>query len=429
MKNIRKYISLILALALAMSCASFAFAGTAATESADAPDSLALTLDVLEQRMLTTGTAKELADIHRLQDRAVASGNSETQRSLEDAFKSSGGSSGTVSDYIANKGLDSTNPAQATAVMMATMEFNMAQAFASMASASMPSDTITLKQIELTKKYYNKNYEKNYEADLNGIRESALTTFYQMLQLQEYNKISKESLAIAENTYKLVQKKYKLGSASKLEMLTAEMDYQTALSSAMATENNYDTALMAFNLQNEYPLMQQTTFEGGDTLVTAPAITLEDAIKSAVENRNEVGQMHFAKEYQDLTWAHTQLVSSGGSSTYLNAKAAYLQVTMADRLIESQIELEIRQRFGDIEAKRLAAESAEATLKLTEEAYRITNISYGLGAATLSDLQKTANNLSQAKLGKVKAIAEYNQAVRELEFAVGVGTSRISLGQ
>jgi outer membrane protein TolC len=293
----------------------------------------------------------------------------------------------------------------------------------------MPNDTISLKQIEMTKKYYNKNYEKNYEADLNGIKESALTTFYQMLQLQEYNKISKESLAIAENTYKLVQKKYKLGSASKLEMLTAEMDYQTARSSAMSTKNNYETAVMGFNLQNEFPLMQQTLFEGGDVLATAPAITLEDAIKSAVENRNEVGQMHFLKELQDVTWKHTQLVTSGGSSDYLNAKASYLQVTMADRLIEPQIELEIRQRFGDIEAKRLAAESAEATLKLTEEAYRITNISYGLGAATLSDLQKTANNLAQAKLGKVKAIAEYNQAVKELEFAVGVGTSRISLGQ
>lgn len=428
MKKIRKYISVILALALAMSCASFAFADTAATESADEPDSLALTLDVLEQRMLTTGTAKELADIHRLQDRAVASSNSETQRTLEDAFKSSG-ASGTVEDYIKSKNLNSASPTYASDVMMATMEYNMGLAIASIASASMPNDTFSLKQIELAKKYYNNNYEKNYEADLNGIRESALTTFYQMLQLQEYNKISKESLAIAENTYKLVQKKYKLGSASKLDLLTAEMDYQTAQSSAMSTQNNYETALMAFNLQNEYPLMQQTVFEGGDVLASAPAITLEDAIKSAVENRNEVGQMHFAKEYQDLTWAHTQLVSSGGSSTYLNAKAAYLQVTMADRLIEPQIELEIRQRFGDIEAKRLAAESAEATLTLTQEAYRITNISYGLGAATLSDLQKTANNLAQAKLGKVKAIADYNQAVKELEFAVGVGTQRISLGQ
>ncbi|MBR5756179.1 MAG: TolC family protein, partial [Firmicutes bacterium] len=294
--------------------------------------------------------------------------------------------------------------------------------------ASLPSDTIQLKMVELTKDYYNKNYEKNYEASLNQIKEDAVSTFYQMLQVQEYYKIAKESLAIAENTLELVQKKYKLGSASKLELLSAQVDYQSAVASEASAKNTYETAVMGFNMANSYPLLSELVFEGGDDLVTAPAIELGEAIKLAVANRNEVGQMHFYKEIQDVSWRHTQLTSSNGSVDYLNAKAANMQVSMADRLIEAQIELEIRQRFGDIEAKRLAAQSADKTLELAKEAYNITQISYKLGAATLNELRTASNTLSQAKLGRVAAVSDYNLAVKELEFAVGVGTTAISVG-
>jgi len=67
-------------------------------------------------------------------------------------------------------------------------------------------------------------------------------------------------------------------------------------------------------------------------------------------------------------------------------------------------------------------------LKLAEEAYSITQISYKLGAATFSDLRTSANTLSQAKLGRVAAISDYNLAVKEFEFATGVGTTAISAG-
>ena len=401
----KKILSIILIISLLAGSSCFAFADD--TEGSASASVIVITPALLEERMLTTGTAIELANIKKLQDKAVAKSNSDAQKALEDAYAASG----MLQAALANPLLDPLS------------KYSIQQTL-----ASMPSDTIQLKMVELTKDYYNKNYEKNYEASLNQIKEDAVSTFYQMLQVQEYYKIAKESLAIAENTLELVQKKYKLGSASKLELLSAQVDYQSAVASEASAKNTYETAVMGFNMANSYPLLSELVFEGGDDLVTAPAIELGEAIKLAVANRNEVGQMHFYKEIQDVSWRHTQLTSSNGSVDYLNAKAANMQVSMADRLIEAQIELEIRQRFGDIEAKRLAAQSADKTLELAKEAYNITQISYKLGAATLNELRTASNTLSQAKLGRVAAVSDYNLAVKELEFAVGVGTTAISVG-
>ena len=401
----KKILSIILIISLLAGSSCFAFADD--TEGSASASVIVITPALLEERMLTTGTAIELANIKKLQDKAVAKSNSDAQKALEDAYAASG----MLQMALANPALTDVQ------------KYSIQQTL-----ASMPSDTIQLKMVELTKDYYNKNYEKNYEASLNQIKEDAVSTFYQMLQVQEYYKIAKESLAIAENTLELVQKKYKLGSASKLELLSAQVDYQSAVASEASAKNTYETAVMGFNMANSYPLLSELVFEGGDDLVTAPAIELGEAIKLAVANRNEVGQMHFYKEIQDVSWRHTQLTSSNGSVDYLNAKAANMQVSMADRLIEAQIELEIRQRFGDIEAKRLAAQSADKTLELAKEAYNITQISYKLGAATLNELRTASNTLSQAKLGRVAAVSDYNLAVKELEFAVGVGTTAISVG-
>lgn len=402
----KKLTSIILIISLLAGCTCIAFGEDAAAEAAESV--ITITPALLEERMLTTGTAIELANIKKVQDRAVAKSNSDAKKALEDAYAASG-----------MLQLALSNP-----LLSDVQKYSIETAL-----SSMPSDTIQLKMVDLTRDYYNKNYEKNYEVSLNQIRQDAVSTFYQMLQVQEYNKIAQETLAISENTLTLVQKKYKLGSASKLDLLSAQADYQKAMADAAAAKNNYETAVMGFNLSNNYPLLAKLSFEGGDALASAPAVELADAVKSAVENRNEVGQMHFFKNLQEVSWKHTQLTSSNGSVDYLNAKAAYLQISMADRLIEAQIELEIRQRFGDIEAKKLAAESAEQMLKLAEEAYNITQISYKLGAATLNDLRSSANTLSQAKLGKVAAVSEYNRAVKEFEFATGVGTTAISISK
>ncbi|MBR6025910.1 MAG: hypothetical protein IK069_04050, partial [Firmicutes bacterium] len=151
----KKILSIILIISLLAGSSCFAFADD--TEGSATGSVIVITPALLEERMLTTGTAIELANIKKLQDKAVAKSNSDAQKALEDAYAASG----MLQMALANPAL--------TDVQKSSIQQTL---------ASMPSDTIQLKMVELTKDYYNKNYEKNYEASLNQIKEDAVSTFY-----------------------------------------------------------------------------------------------------------------------------------------------------------------------------------------------------------------------------------------------------------
>ena len=158
-----------------------------------------------------------------------------------------------------------------------------------------------------------------------------------------------------------------------------------------------------------------------------PEISLEDAIASAIKNRNEVGAVRFMFKLQDMNWTHMKVTNSPSSSAYKKQQVAYLQASQTNRLIESQMEMDIRYKYSDLLAKKLAAENSESTLALVQESYRIANLSYNMGMSTLTDLQATAAQLEQVKLARIAAITSYNQAVEQFGYACGVGTTRISL--
>ncbi len=390
-KKMKKITAFILVSVLCMGFAVPAFAAGGDVNSRS------FTPESLTEYMLSTGSAIELVEINRLSDKAVSNG-------YNDAY-----------DQLHTVNQMASNPIVAAALS--------AQGY--------KLDSFQEETAKIVRDYFKNNLDKNYEADLNNIRISAIngnTGFYTMLLVQEYSKIAQETLKIKENTLKTVEKRYKLGSASKMELLQAQMEHQSAKSDAATAANSYDTAVMNFNIQMGFPMMEKAVFEYNAELSPMPEISLEDAIKSAVQNRNDIGMVHFAYELQSKTWRHTQLTANSSSQEYLSTKAAYLSAAMNERMIASLIEMDIRSRYSALQSYYEAAQAARSTLELAQESYRITNVSYGLGASTLSDLQAAENMLNSAKLGLVDSVAKFNAAAAEFDIAIGVGTSRISLG-
>ncbi|MBR5925986.1 MAG: hypothetical protein IKZ78_01360 [Firmicutes bacterium] len=84
----KKILSIILIISLLAGSSCFAFADD--TEGSASASVIVITPALLEERMLTTGTAIELANIKKLQDKAVAKSNSDAQKALEDAYAASG---------------------------------------------------------------------------------------------------------------------------------------------------------------------------------------------------------------------------------------------------------------------------------------------------------------------------------------------------
>ena len=122
-----------------------------------------------------------------------------------------------------------------------------------------------------------------------------------------------------------------------------------------------------------------------------------------------------------------QLTKSPKNSEYQKQNVSYLQMKQASENIGTQIELGIRADYLTLAKKKQAIGAADSTIALAASAYHIQQVSYELGACTLQDLNDTLANLNAAKLGKVSAVCDYNLAVQQYIFDMGVGTTRVDL--
>ena len=64
--------------------------------------------------------------------------------------------------------------------------------------------------------------EANYQAELNEIEAMTIQVYYGVLQAEENLRVAKENLTNQKTIYDNTMKKYKQGTAAKVDTLTAE---------------------------------------------------------------------------------------------------------------------------------------------------------------------------------------------------------------
>lgn len=390
----KKAISMLLALALVLGSSAAAFADPATTDIKFEGEEIRLSVADVVAKMTTEGTAAETVRLNRLSDEAIANGYKENYDTLN-----------SMREYVN------------------ALPFNMVIA----AGMQNVGTGVDQRVIGMTRDFAKANLEKNSEADLNKLEMSIYQLYYQTLLAQESLKVTWDNYVNKKNTLELVRKKYSLGAASRLEVTTAENMLVSADKDLHDARGTWYTARMNFNMQAGYPLMANTVLTQEIEPAAMPAVTLEEAIASALANRNEIGSVKFGMQVQDVLWTHAQLTASPVSSEYQKQKVSYLQMQQAADNIENQIELGVRADYLTLAKKKQAIDAADSTIALAAEAYRIQKVSYELGASTLQDLNDTLANLNAAKLGKVSAVCDYNLAVQQYVFDMGVGTSRVDL--
>jgi len=337
----------------------------------------AITVDletVIEQR-LTTGAAIELALINKRSDEAVARGYKEAFSNLQLAAPAS----------------------------------------------------LTAKLTELTRNFARENLTTNHEAELNSIRKEAVDLFYGALSAQEYYKVAKEDLTVSELTLNNVQKRYNLGAASKLDLMTAQNALTGAKKALAEAHMGYNATLMNFNLEMGYPLMQAVILNGDLTIPALPHVDLDAAIASALEMRNEIKGALFAYQIQEVTFANAKLTTNLLSATYKKQEVIYLTAKHTADTIHDQIRVDVMLKYMGLAQKHLAALAAQSTADLAKEGYRIAQISYNAGMKTLAELQDAEVAANQAKILAIGAVTDMTLALYDFEYATGIGTYRVSL--
>lgn len=392
----KKFISFAVCLCLLFSGSAYAFAQEAqsaesvliSTELPELPvqpsmeqivftgEAIVLNLQDVINLMLTTGSAIELAEINKKSDYAISKGYAESLTTL-----------------------------------------NL------LASAS-----IEAKVTKLTRDFARDNLESNYQAELNAIEKAAVELYYSTLTAQEYYKVAQEDLAAKKLTLSNVQKKYNLGAASRIDLMTAQNSVTEAESSLTDALTGYNSARMNFNIQMGYPLMQAVVFSEVLKVCNVPDVNLNQSMASALEMRNEIKGAEFAFDVQEALYTNSKYTTNTTSSTYKKGEVSYLMAKRQADQIRPLMQMDVIIKYMGLIQKKMAATAAESTVALAKEAYRIAQLTYSAGMSTFADLQDSEVRYNQAKLARISAITDLATAVYDFEYATSEGTTRVALG-
>ena len=283
------------------------------------------------------------------------------------------------------------------------------------------------KVAKLRRDFAKTQVEANYKAELNGIAKDTVELYYGVLQAEENLRVAKESYTNEKTIYTNTMKKYNLGTAAKIDTLTANTAMIAAEADVKEAETTLASARMNFNLLLGFDLMRNVTFTDTLKQLDAPTVALDEAITSAVANRNEIKGAALNVQIQKILLDSYSLRYSHASSKYLTQQVTYLTAVKASDEAPAQIEMDIRAKYMGLADKARAVTTAQATLSNAKEAYRLAVITYDAGMNTLTDVHESQIKAAQAGQAVNAAIVDYDLAVKEFESAIDVGTTRLDL--
>ena len=367
---------------------------------------LVLSLEEAVTKMQTESIQAETAQLNKKGDQAKAQGYGDAAKTIRDSL-----------DKIA--GLELLESMGQPVPGMS--------ALSSAYSAQEQGVTETNEEIlKLQRDFARAHIEDNYQTELNTIRLSTIQTYYGLLQANDALRIQEENLQVQKDLLALTQKKYDLGTVSKIDLLTAKNAVVTAESDVTSAKNMVAQAKMGVNMLLEQPLMQELQLTTRYEALAMPTITLTEAINSAMDQRNELVAAEFTQKVMSINFKSIRYRYGQQSTKYKEAEVQMKQVEQLCKMMPQNVEMDIRTRYADVHAKHQAVQAAQNTLDFAKEGFRISQITYNAGMNTISDVHQAQVGVLGAELGLSSAIAAYNQAVYEFEVAVGAGTERIS---
>lgn len=379
MKNLRRKV-LAATLAAAMSVPTFAFAGTTTNTTTavatTANTAITLTLDNAFAALKDSPQMSTI-EIQYLADRGAVSGYAETASKIKQNAEILGDSTGQLAAEI---GRDFSN-------------------------------TMTL---------------PNKQARLNALNVSLTETYYGVKNVETLAKIAKENLDITQTTYDQTALKYKLGKVSKLDLLNAESELSKAKNKYQEAADGLAQAKMGFNLFMGYDLLQEVKLTSEVTEVAKPTITLEDAIKQAMENRLDIKGAEYQLKMAKASASNYRAYPST-SATYLKGASMVLAAETAQKLAAPKAEMDVRTKYMKMNETYNAVQTAKMSVSNSKEILRLSQLQYNNGLCTLKTVQEAQLAYIAAENEQASALLDYNLAVQAFTYSYGYGVEAAAL--
>ena len=351
-----------------------------------------LSLEEAVERMQTGGTQAEAAQMSRRSDEAIAAGYQDTASNISDSL-----------DMMKFLPLEQQYQLQQSGVTKYNLEL-----------------------AQLQRDFVRENIDNNYEADMNQIEQSTIQLYYGLLQAEKNAKVCEETLASERRTLELVRTRYELGDASAIEVKTQENSVASAEDSLVQAENTVESAganfRMLLGLDSDTQIVLTTELEKTDLEIPS----LSEALESMLENNLELKYYDYLTEVTDIQIRSLRYTTNHSSTAYKNAELAYDQAQMAISQMTEAKETSLRTSYEELSALESQISRYESLIDLTESSLELAKVQYENGLATMSEIESAQLTLTQSQQALMSAIVAYNEAVYDILFETGVGTTRIS---
>lgn len=289
--------------------------------------------------------------------------------------------------------------------------------------------------------------------------------FYGYLLSEEFVKVAEEAVEVTEKHFKNVKSLYKVGIASKFDLLRSEVQVANLKPQLIRARNNLKIAELSLKTLLGLDLSKSVKIKG-DLAYEAFEPDLEACLTRALLNRPEISQLKHQKQmagealklaravnlptlalagtynfwadklnfrkdiwqsYYAVNLVLTVPLFNGftTSARVAQSRAMIKEIEFSQKGLRDMVKFEVRQAILRIKEAKESLLSQEKNVEQAQESLRIAELNFSEGLATTLDVSSVQAALSQAKTNYSQALYDYVISLAELDRAMGVGWNNI----
>ena len=311
----------------------------------------------------------------------------------------------------------------------------------------------TIKQAKANYQYNEVGVQRTY----NEMRSTVTDSYFNMLQADNIQKLSAESVTRLEDHLKNVQAQYDVGVVAKVDVLRSQVELANAKQTLIQAENAYQVA--EANMNKIVGLPMDTNLKLDNLLVyNAYDKNMDDCLAYAAEHRPELMQAKYnvdaakgalmvarsghmpqvaasaTQQWYDSNWPGDENGNWGvGVNVSMNvfdtgvtlskihgAEADLKKAEETYRNTVDSVNLDVRSNYLGLREAEKRISTTKLAVEQADEDYRIAQLRYMSGVGTNTDVLDAQVALTQAKTNYTKALYDYNTSKTALETSIGV---------
>lgn len=311
----------------------------------------------------------------------------------------------------------------------------------------------TIDQAKANYKYYLVGEQKAY----NDMRETVTNSYYGMLQADNVQNLSRESVNRLEEHLKNVKAQYDVGVVAKVDVLRSEVELADAQQTLIQAENAYHIAEATLNKIVGLPM--DTTLKLQDSMQYTPYDNdMKYCLDYAAEHRPDLEQARqnveaakgalkvarsgympqvsasASQNWNDTNWPGDEngnwsvgvgvsmnIFDTGVTMSKIHgAEADLAKAEESYRDAVDSIMLEVRSTYLNLREAEKRIKTTEVAVVKAEEDYHIAQVRYMAGVGTNTDVLDAQVALTDAQNNYVQSLYDYNTSKTSLETAIGV---------